>query len=90
MIAKALQNLKTKLYCFQYLPKIGFSFFCKLTAKTNCTILNTPTFAVPPTPALPVAVQKTRDDPSSMELRLTNRQYLDSGLHLDKKSLPEL
>ena len=27
MIAKAPQNLKTKLYCFQYLPKIGFSFF---------------------------------------------------------------
>ena len=83
MIAKTLQNFETNIF-----PKL--ENVCKLTATTNCTILNIPKFAVPPTPALPVAVQKTRDDPSSMELRLTNRQYLDSGLHLDKKSLPEL
>ena len=80
---KTLQDLNTRNIsenCFQFLSKIAncLSINCWLhSVEPNYTILNIPQFVIPQSPALPGAVQKTRDGPSSMEVGLTKSQHLN-------------
>ena len=80
---KNLQDLNTRNIsenCFQFLSKIAncLSINCWLhSVEPNYTILNIPQFVIPQSPALPGAVQKTRDGPSSMEVGLTKSQHLN-------------
>ena len=80
---KNLQDLNTRNIsenCFQFLSKIAncLSINCWLNSvEPNYTILNIPQFVIPQSPALPGAVQKTRDGPSSMEVGLTKSQHLN-------------
>ena len=80
---KTLQDLNTRNIsenCFQFLSKIAncLSINCWLNSvEPNYTILNIPQFVIPQSPALPGAVQKTRDGPSSMEVGLTKSQHLN-------------